>query len=73
MQRYVTIRPRAWDSCTNNMSPRPSETVFESDPTPTQTGLYDQHGVPIYRVPDRVPLGFDLSVAKAGSKVAADA
>lgn len=62
MTAYVTRPAKAWqNSWFETMSGRPSETVIESDPTPKPIGLVDQHGVEIYRVEDRLPLGFDLS------------
>ena len=33
-------------------------TVLHDDDEPQRTGLIDQHGVPIYRVPTRRPVGF---------------
>ncbi len=37
------------------------ETVFEEENTPIYIGLLDAGGVPIYRCPDRRPIGFDLT------------
>jgi hypothetical protein len=34
------------------------ETIIEQDKTPIKTGLVDARGVPLYRVPDSVPFGF---------------
>lgn len=33
-------------------------TVFEEDGDPEFTGLYDADGNPLYRFPDKVPIGF---------------
>lgn len=32
--------------------------VLEEDHSPVSTGLVDARGVPIYRIADRVPMGF---------------
>jgi hypothetical protein len=48
--------------------------VFEADRTPIATGLLDANGVPLYRVPETVPLGFHVKPrvrVKAQSKVLA--
>ena len=37
--------------------PHRTLTVFE-DNDAVETGLYDANGVPLYRVPDRVKMGF---------------
>lgn len=37
-----------------------ADEVIESDKTPQRTGLLDQHGDPIYRLQDTVPLGFRI-------------
>jgi hypothetical protein len=55
--RYVAI-PTLWASETHVPDARPSCEVFESDPAPIHTGLLTSDGAPIYRVQDRVPLGF---------------
>lgn len=62
MIRYAAIPQRAWmNDYYETLSSRPSETVLEDDPTPKATGLLDANGVPLYRLPDRIPLGFDLT------------
>jgi hypothetical protein len=50
--------PRAWDSATTAWQERPSATVWEQEKTPHATGLLDAAGVPLYRVPETVPMGF---------------
>lgn len=56
--RYV---PLAWrDERDDGWGERPSCQVVETCPSPVRTGLLDANGVPLYRVPERVPLGFDL-------------
>jgi hypothetical protein len=42
-----------------------ADSVSESDQPPIKTGLLNAQGVPLYRVPDTIPLGFDLSTQKA--------
>ena len=57
MSRYVAI-PNAWASETHVPDHRPSCEVFETDTTPVATGLLDADGTPLYRLQDRVALGF---------------
>lgn len=64
--RYVT-RPRAWMDVWGQYMPMPTVTVTE-DRDPIPTGLLDQHGERIYRVPETVPMGF-----QAAAKGATDA
>lgn len=33
-------------------------TVYAEEREPVRTGLVDQHGTPIFRVPERIPFGF---------------
>jgi len=57
MTRYVT---RAWiddDASLEDRETQRTITVHERDGT-TDTGLVDAAGVKIYRVADRVPMGF---------------
>lgn len=60
MTRYVPLRtpPRAWSSDSAVMEQRPTCTVHEDETAPVYTGLLDQHGVGLYRQPERAPLGF---------------
>lgn len=37
---------------------RPTGTVHEDDPTPVRSGLLGPDGTPLYRVPERVQMGF---------------
>lgn len=55
MPRYVPFR--AYDEG-DYSTERQSFTVHDEDAAPVATGLYDANGVPLYRLPDRVPLGF---------------
>jgi hypothetical protein len=41
-----------------------ADSVFEVESGPVKTGLLNDKGVPLYRVPETVPLGFDLSRTK---------
>lgn len=62
--RYTT-RPNGWMDERGNYIPMPSITVTENrDPVPT--GLLNQHGERIYRVPETVPMGFQAPVKGAG-------
>ena len=38
--------------------PHRTLTVFEVENDPVETGLYDANGVPLYRVPERVKMGY---------------
>jgi hypothetical protein len=60
--RYVALSapPRAWDSETHSWAERPTCQVVEADPTPQATGLLDASGTPLYRLPNRVPMGFQV-------------
>lgn len=66
LARYVPMPTHSWDtdSWASRMAFRPSETVFCADRTPLATGLFDQHGVPLVRMPDAIPIGFDLTVRR---------
>ena len=55
--RYVT-RPRA--SYDDDRIWPEQVTVHVPDEQPVKTGLVDQHGHDIYRVPERNPIGFRL-------------
>jgi hypothetical protein len=59
--RYVAIPTKAWVSETHVAESRPTCEVFESDPSPVDTGLLDPHGVKLFRIQDRVPLGFHVA------------
>lgn len=59
--RYVALaRPRRvrLDYGDDFGGPQRSMMVFEDDAGPVETGLYDANGVPLYRVPERVKMGF---------------
>ncbi len=58
--RYITIRPRQFDDWEFGVE-RQTMTVHVEDDDPVPTGLLDMHGVPLYRLPDRVPFGFHVS------------
>lgn len=63
MSRYVAIiaAPKSWDSHDGyNMGSRPSMTVHDADDAPQATGLVDALGVPLYRLSDRIPIGFKV-------------
>ncbi len=74
MTRYVALHrpPVGWGSnLPHNMEARPSIVVEEADKSPIATGLCDAAGVPLYRVPEAVPMGFQARPrvrVKAGSR-----
>ena len=59
--RYVT-KPRSWDDWNDTASVGPDQrmVVHEVEDGPVKTGLVDQHGHDIYRVPERHAIGFRL-------------
>lgn len=66
--RYAAMPATAWDAHGEwfRMGSRPTETVYEADRTPRPTGLVDQHGTPIYRLRETVPMGFAVAPRKGG-------
>lgn len=66
---YVT---KAWtDNADCGSGSRPTETVYEAIHAPVDTGLFDQHGTRIYRMPETVRLGFDLTPPRPRIRVKA--
>jgi hypothetical protein len=62
--RYVAIPPKAayWDDAVGGYVYAPTSVqVFESDKSPVCVGLLDANGVPLYRIPETVKLGFHRS------------
>lgn len=57
MTRYIAI-PRAFVSATHTPEHQPTCTVWEQEAAPVNTRLLDQTGTPLYRMPDRMPIGF---------------
>ena len=58
--KYVAIS-RSWRSeDTEGWQDRPTVQVVESESAPIKTGLLDANGTPLYRIQDRVPLGFHI-------------
>lgn len=58
--RYITRAPKRAVRCDDDAWSYGRETldvIVESD-GPVATGLTDQHGVPIMRLPSRSPIGF---------------
>ena len=54
--RYVAIRPKAhW---ADDAPLIPSLTVYEPEDKPEETGLLDANGVKLYRVRERIKMGF---------------
>lgn len=60
MNRYIVLpnAPKAWVSAHDVPEHLPSCTVYEADPAPQPIGLLDADGTPIYRMQERVPMGF---------------
>ena len=60
MIRYVAIkRPRAdWFEEERPVTVQTSMTVYESDDAPEDTGLLDVTGTKLYRVRDKIKVGF---------------
>ena len=59
MPRYVAmVRPRAWVSETHTPEDRPTCTVWVADEEPVDPGLVNAVGTPLFRVSDRLPIGF---------------
>jgi hypothetical protein len=65
MTRYIAIAdPKArydgYDVLSKTGNSTADVAVVE-DHIPTRTGLLDAHGVPLYRLPESIPLGFDIT------------
>jgi hypothetical protein len=66
--RYVAI---AVDYSFGGEPALTADTIHEGGDGPVPTGLLNADGVPLYRVPERVPLGFHAKPrvrVKAGSR-----
>ena len=55
--KYIS-RPRAWDEDEDAGRTLATQVHEPADALPVKTGLVDQHGHDIYRVPERNPIGF---------------
>lgn len=55
--KYIFV-PRASDSL-NHYPLLPHLTVYEREKMPSPTGLVDEHGNSIYRVPEQIKMGFE--------------
>lgn len=63
MAKYLAIpkAPRQWQTESDmGWQERPTITVWSEDARLEPTGLVDASGTPLYRLPDRVPLGFHV-------------
>ncbi len=49
-----------WDGTIGMIHMPDSVTVMEQEMGPQHTGLLDAHGRPLYRVPERLPMGFHI-------------
>ena len=62
MPNYATVpRFRVKNEYEEDRPLYSSISVIEQDDSPVPTGIYDTHGVQLYRVSDRVPCGFTAS------------
>lgn len=55
---YVPVARRTSQCWDDDAPVIAGTTVYEPDDAPVDTGLLDQHGVPLYRVVRRNPIGF---------------
>lgn len=58
--KYVAIRnrPKASDDWSDQPPVVQATTVYEPDDRPEETGLLDATGTPLYRVRDKIKMGF---------------
>lgn len=57
---YVALRPSAFVSETHTPESRPNCDVYVRNDAPRATGILNEHGVMIYEVPDKAPIGFQF-------------
>lgn len=60
MYRYIAAA-HFHDPWTGEVSVTADEVVEPADDAPVRTGLFDQHGNPLYRVRDKLPFGFVMT------------
>lgn len=60
MTRYVAIpnRPKASDDWENRSPIVNATTIYESEDEPERTGLLNADGTPLYRVKDKIKIGY---------------
>lgn len=60
MTRYIAIpqRPKASDDWEDRPPVAAATTVYEREEEPEKTGLLDVNGTPLYRVKDKIKMGF---------------
>jgi hypothetical protein len=56
--RYVAIKPKAYSDFMDQPPIASATTVYETDDKPEETGLFDMHGTPLYRIKDKLKMGF---------------
>ena len=57
--RYVALsKPSGWASEHWSWQDRPTCVVLEDCPAPKPIGLLDARGTPLYRLSNRIPIGF---------------
>lgn len=56
MPKYRAIKDTWLDERTGLVA----DTLVETDKTPVKTGLVDANGIPLYRMPENVSLGFQI-------------
>ena len=60
MSKYVAMTrpPKAGDDWWDAVPSHDTITVHAEDDRPIKTGIVDAHGVPLYRIRDRIKVGF---------------
>jgi hypothetical protein len=66
MRKYVTMKPRprmAHDDWMYEFTPdmETNVTVFEREPEPVFSGIYDANGAALYSIEERDPIGFKVT------------
>ena len=57
MTRYISLRRPRFEDDYYHDTPQTMQVIVE-DSEPVETGLEDHLGIPIMRVPDKIPMGF---------------
>lgn len=58
MTRYVAIKPKAYSDWMDQPPIAAATTIYEQEDKPEETGLLDANGTPLYRVRDKIKMGF---------------
>lgn len=59
--RYIAIRPSTGSDWDDTREVLTATTVHEPERRPVRTGIINAQGVPIFRVEDPNPIGFDMA------------